>query len=208
MSLGAVIKRHKRTLINFQESFLIPFVTKAAHRYMQFEPELYPVSDYKFEVTSSLGIIAREYEVTQLVQLLQTMSPESPLYPALIQSIIDNMNLSNREQLIQTLQQAGQPSPEQQQAQQASMQAQMAFQQSQTNALNGQAAESEARAQKIAAETKAIPVELEIDQIKAVTSNLQVGTADDKEFERRLKIADAQLKEKKLNLDTVKAMPQ
>jgi hypothetical protein len=203
-----VIKRHKRTLINFQDSFLIPFITKAAHRYMQFEPELYPVADYKFEVTSSLGIIAREYEVTQLVQLLQTMSPESPLYPALIQSIIDNMNLSNREQLIQTLQQAGQPSPEQQQAQQASMQAQMAFQQSQTNALNGQAAESEARAQKIAAETKAIPVELEIDQIKAVTSNLQVGTADDKEFERRLKIADAQLKEKKLNLDTVKAMPQ
>ena len=208
MSLGAVIKRHKRTLINFQESFLIPFVTKAAHRYMQFEPELYPVSDYKFEVTSSLGIIAREYEVTQLVQLLQTMSPESPLYPALIQSIIDNMNLSNREQLIQTLQEAGQPSPEQQQAQQAMQQAQMEFQQSQTNALNGQGAESQARAAKIAAETKAIPVELEIDQIKAVTSNLAAGNADDKEFERRLKVADAALKEKRLNLDTVKAMPQ
>jgi hypothetical protein len=208
MSLGAVIKRHKRTLINFQESFLIPFVTKAAHRYMQFEPELYPVSDYKFEVTSSLGIIAREYEVTQLVQLLQTMSPESPLYPALIQSIIDNMNLSNREQLIQTLQEAGQPSPEAQQAQQAAQQAQMEFQQSQTNALNGQGAESQARAAKIAAETKAIPVELEIDQIKAVTSNLAAGDADDKEFERRLRVADAALKEKRLNLDTVKAMPQ
>ncbi|MDA9882406.1 portal protein [Alphaproteobacteria bacterium] len=208
MSLGAVIKRHKRTLINFQESFLIPFVTKAAHRYMQFEPELYPVSDYKFEVTSSLGIIAREYEVTQLVQLLQTMSPESPLYPALIQSIIDNMNLSNREQLIQTLQEAGQPSPEAQQAQQAAQQAQMEFQQSQTNALNGQGAESQARAAKIAAETKAIPVELEIDQIKAVTSNLAAGDADDKEFERRLKVADAALKEKRLNFDTVKAMPQ
>lgn len=206
MSLGAVIKRHKRTLINFQESFLIPFVTKAAHRYMQFEPELYPVSDYKFEVTSSLGIIAREYEVTQLVQLLQTMSPESPLYPALIQSIIDNMNLSNREQLIQTLQEAGQPSPEQQQAQQAMQQAQMEFQQSQTNALNGQGAESQARAAKIAAETKAIPVELEIDQIKAVTSNLAAGDADDKEFERRLKVADAALKEKRLNLDAAKAL--
>ena len=206
MSLGAVIKRHKRTLINFQESFLIPFVTKAAHRYMQFEPELYPVSDYKFEVTSSLGIIAREYEVTQLVQLLQTMSPESPLYPALIQSIIDNMNLSNREQLIQTLQEAGQPSPEQQQAQQAARQAQMEFQQSQTNALNGQGAESQARAAKIAAETKAIPVELETNQIKAITSNLSVGTADDKEFERRLKVADSALKEKRLNLDAAKAL--
>ena len=206
MSLGAIIKRHKRTLINFQECFLIPFVSKAAYRYMQFEPELYPVADYKFEVTSSLGIIAREYEVTQLVQLLQTMSPESPLYPALIQSIIDNMNLSNREQLIQTLQEAGQPSPEEQQAQQAMQQSQMEFQQSQTNALNGQGAESQARAAKIVAETKAIPVELEIDQMKAVTSNLKAGDKDDKEFERRLKIADSRMKEQKLNIEAAKVL--
>ena len=206
MSLGAIIKRHKRTLINFQESFLIPFVSKAAYRYMQFEPEIYPVADYQFEVSSSLGIIAREYEVTQLVQLLQTMGQDSPLYPTLIQSIIDNMNLSNREELIARLEQAAQPSPEQQQAAQAAQQVQMEFQQSQTNALNGQAAESQARAQKIAAETKAIPVELETDQIKAITANLRVGTADDKEFERRLKVADTALKEKRLNLDAAKAI--
>jgi len=206
MSLGAIIKRHKRTLINFQESFLIPFVSKAAYRYMQFEPEIYPVADYQFEVSSSLGIIAREYEVTQLVQLLQTMGQDSPLYPTLIQSIIDNMNLSNREELIARLEQAAQPSPEQQQAAQAAQQVQMEFQQSQTNALNGQAAESQARAQKIAAETKAIPVELETDQIKAITANLKVGTADDKEFERRLKVADTALKEKRLNLDAAKAI--
>jgi LysM repeat protein len=43
----------------------------AACRYMQFDPENYPVKDYKFNTTSTLGIIAREYEVTQLVQLLQ-----------------------------------------------------------------------------------------------------------------------------------------
>jgi hypothetical protein len=206
MSLGAIIKRHKRTLINFQESFLIPFVSKAAYRYMQFEPEIYPVADYQFEVSSSLGIIAREYEVTQLVQLLQTMGQDSPLYPTLIQSIIDNMNLSNREELMTALQQAAQPSPEQQQAQQAAQQVQMEFQQSQTNALNGQAAESQARAAKIAAETKAIPVELETDQIKAITANLRVGTEDDKEFERRLKVADTALKEKRLNLDAAKAI--
>ena len=116
MSLGAIIKRHKRTLINFQDSFLIPFVQKAAYRYMQFEPELYPVADYKFHTSSSLGIIAREYEVTQLVQLLQTMSPDTPMYPKLVMSIIDNMNLSNREELIATLEQANQPNPEAQQA--------------------------------------------------------------------------------------------
>lgn len=196
MSLGAIIKRHKRTLINFQESFLIPFVTKAAHRYMQFDPESYPVSDYKFNATSTLGIMAREYEVTQLVQLLQTMKADSPLYSSLISSIIENMNLSNREELMQRLEQAGQPTPEQQQAQQAAQQAQMQFQQSQTQALSGQAQESQARAQKIAMETQLMPQELEIDRMKAVTTNLKEGTEDDKEFERRLKVADMLLKEK------------
>ena len=174
MSLGAIIKRHKRTLINFQDSFLIPFVQKAAYRYMQFEPELYPVADYKFHTSSSLGIIAREYEVTQLVQLLQTMSPDQPMYPKLVTSIIDNMNLSNREELIATLEQANQPDPQAQQAAQAAQQAQLQFQASQTAALNGQAQESQARAQKLAVEAQAIPEELQIDRIKAATTNLKV----------------------------------
>jgi hypothetical protein len=203
MSLGAIIKRHKRTLINFQQSFLIPFVKMAACRYMQFDPENYPVKDYKFNTTSTLGIIAREYEVTQLVQLLQTMSQESPLYNTLIQSIIDNMNLSNREELIARMAQAeeaAQPTEEQQQMQMQAAQAQMAFQQSQTAALNGQAQESQARAQKIAVETQLAPQELQIDQIKAVTANLKAGDQEDKEFERRMRIAQTFLKEKEIDL--------
>jgi len=198
MSLGAIIKRHKRTLINFQESFLIPFVTKAAHRYMQFNPEKYPVADYKFHTSSSLGIIAREYEVTQLVQLLQTMKPDSPMYSQLIMSIVDNMNLSNREQLVQALQQANQPNPEAQQMAMAAQQAQIEFQQSQTAALQGQAVESQARAQKLLTDAQAVPQELEIDRIKAVSANLNVGDADDKEFEKRLKISEQLLKEREV----------
>ena len=203
MSLGAIIKRHKRTLINFQQSFLIPFVKKAACRYMQFDPESYPVADYKFNATSSLGIIAREYEVTQLVQLLQTMSQDSPLYPTLIQSIIDNMNLANREELQAKLEQAmqeGQPSPEEQQMQMAVQQAQLAFQESQTAALQGQAAESQARAGKAMMETQLAPQELEIDKIKAITTNIKEGDGDDREFERRMRIAQSLLKEKELEL--------
>jgi hypothetical protein len=198
MSLGAIIKRHKRTLINFQQSFLLPFVTKAAHRYMQFDPENYPVADYKFNATSTLGIIAREYEVTQLVQLLQTMQQDSPLYPVLIQSIIDNMNLSNREELIAAMQQAAQPNPEAQQMAMMAQQAQLQFQQSQTAALNAQAAESQSRAQKYAVETQLAPEELQIEKINAITRNLQVGDNDDKEFERRLKVADALLRESEI----------
>jgi hypothetical protein len=196
MSLGAIIKRHKRTLINFQQSFLIPFVKKAAYRYMQFDPESYPVADYKFNASSTLGIIAREYEVTQLVQLLQTMDRQSPLYNTLIQSIIDNMNLSNREELIAAMQKAMQPNPEAQQAAQAVQQAQLQFQQSQTAALSAQAQESQARASKLAAEAMAVPQELEIDKINAITRNLKEGDQEDKEFERRMKVAETLLKEK------------
>jgi len=200
MSLGAIIKRHKRTLVNFQQGFLIPFVKKAAYRYMQFDPEQYPVKDYKFNATSSLGIIAREYEVGQLTQLLQTMSPESPMYPALIQSIVENMNLSNREELIETLQKAAEPNPEAEQMRQQQDQAALAFQQSQTDAINAQARESDARAQKYQTETQLMPIELEIKKMDVATDSLQAGEEDDKEFERRLKVADRALKEKELQI--------
>ena len=198
MSLGAIIKRHKRTLINFQQSFLIPFVKKAAYRYMQFDPENYPVADYKFNASSTLGIIAREYEVTQLVQLLQTMQKDSPLYNTLIQSIIDNMNLSNREELIAAMQQAMQPNPQAQQMQQQAQQLQMQFQQSQTAALAAQAQESNARATKLAAEAAVVPQELEIDKINAITRNLKEGDQDDREFERRMRVAETLLKEREV----------
>ena len=198
MSLGAIIKRHKRTLINFQQSFLIPFVKKAAYRYMQFDPESYPVSDYKFNATSTLGIIAREYEVTQLVQLLQTMKQDSPLYSTLIQSIIDNMNLSNREELLAAMAKASQPNPQAQQMAEAAQQAQLEFQQSQTAALSAQAQESQARATKLSVEAQAVPQELEIDKINAITRNLKEGDSDDKEFERRMRVAEAMLKEREV----------
>jgi hypothetical protein len=194
MSLGAIIKRQKRTLINFQESFLIPFVTKAAHRYMQFDPEHYPVKDYKFNVVSSLGIIAREYEVTQLVQLLQTMSPESPLYNLLIQSIVENMNLSNREEMIALIRQSTEKTPEQQQAEQEAMALQKGLQEAQINVLNGQAEEFMARASKYEAETKAVPVKLETDRVKTIG---ELDSDDERNFKQRVEIAKLAIQETK-----------
>jgi hypothetical protein len=113
-------------------------------------------------------------------------------------SIVDNMNLANREELVAALQQANQPDEQAQQAQQQAQQAQLAFQASQTAALQGQATESQARAQKLAAEASVVPQELEIDRIKAVTTNLQAGDADDKEFQKRLKISEQLLKEREV----------
>ena len=199
MSLGAIIKRHKRTLINFQESFLLPFVRKAAYRYMQFDPERYPVKDYNFVASSSLGIIAREYEVTQLVQLLQTTSPESPLYNSLIESVVDNMNLSNREDIIERIQQANQPNPQQQQLQMEQLQAQMEYTKSQSAAYQSQAADFAARARKNEAEIEIMGYRAKTDRIKAISTNIREGNDDDKEFERRVKVAELLLKEKEVD---------
>jgi len=195
MALGAIIKRHKRTLINFQENFLIPFVEKAACRYMQFAPELYPVKDYKFVATSSLGIVAREYEVTQLVQLLQTMSPESPMYPMLVESIVDNMGLSNREAIIAQLRQVNQPNPQEQEIQQMRLQLEMASAQAQIESVKAGTTETMSRVQQNQVETQLLPVEEETKRIKALAQSMGKD-----EFERLVEIAKLDLKEKELDM--------
>ena len=193
MSLGAIIKRHKRTLINFQENFLIPFVRKSACRYMQYTPDLYPAQDFKFVPYSSLGIIAREYEVTQLVQLLQTMSEDSPMYQMLIESIIDNMSLSNREEIIAAMREANQPDPEQQQIEQAQLQLQMQVAQAQLENLKAQTAEVISRVQQNQVETQLLPIEEETKRIAAMAKNMPLG-----DFERLVEIAKLELKQKEI----------
>lgn len=195
MSLGAIIKRHKRTLVNFQESFLIPMIEKTAWRYMQFDPDHYPVKDYKFVPSSSLGVIAREYEVTQLVQLLQTLGQDSPMYPMLVSSVIDNMGLTNREELIAKLTEINQPNPQAEQAAQQQQQMQLAQLQAQIDVFTGQARKYEADAQKAMVEAQLEPQVVQAKLAAALSNNLQAGTQDDVEFERRAKVAELLLKE-------------
>jgi len=201
MGLGAIIKRHKRTLVNFQDSFLIPMVKMSAVRYMQLDPETYPVADYTFEVTSSLGIIAREYEVTQLVQLLQTMGTDTPMYPLLVEAIIENMNLANREELKQLLQQASQPDPQQAQIAQAQAQAQIEYQAAQTAAFTANARESESRARRNEAEVRAMVPKLENDRINALTKAAQADGNLTREDKRLIESAKLAIKERSVNAD-------
>jgi len=208
MSMGAIIKRHKRTLINFQESFLIPMIEKTAWRYMQFDPEHYPVSDYKFVPSSSLGVIAREYEVTQLVQLLQTLGQDSPMYPMLVTAVIDNMGLSNREEIIAQMAEVSKPDPQEQEMQQQQMQMQMQTMQAQLELIQSQAMEAQARAQKYAVEAQLEPQVVQAKMAAAISTNLQAGDADDAEFAKRAKVAELMLKEEDISSNERIAMMQ
>jgi hypothetical protein len=205
MSLGAIIKRHKRTLLNFHEGFLIPAIEKTAWRYMQFVPERYRAKDYKFNITSTLGIITREYEVGQLVQLLQTTQPNSPLYGALTMAIVENMSLSNREELLGTMEKAMQPSPEQQQAQQAEEQRKQEVHQVQLKAMMSAADKDAAQAEKARMETQVIPFEQETRRIDAVTEGMDSNEGDSAEFDRRMAILDKQLKGREVRVKEMDA---
>ena len=113
MMMGAMLKRAKRTLRNIEYQFLTPLIHKVAWRYMQFDTERYPVADYRFRVHGALGAQAREFEVSQLTQLMQTMPPGSPAYWLLLRGVINNYNMEDKEKLSaiaeQLLQQSLQP---------------------------------------------------------------------------------------------------
>jgi hypothetical protein len=200
IQLSSIIKKNKRTLVNFQDQFLIPFIEKAAWRFMQFDPDNFPVKDWKFIPASTLGMLAREVEQQQFINLMKTLGPDSPLVPILMQGVIETSNLANKQQLLQMLAQAMQPNPQQQQMEQMQMQLQAGLIQAQTANLSTKAQKQQAEAQKTAVETQLLPEEVKAKQIAAISTNLQAGDADDKEFERRVKVADLMLKEKKVDL--------
>jgi uncharacterized protein YeaC (DUF1315 family) len=194
MAQGGVMKRQKRTLVNFQENFLLPFVSKAAFRYMQFNPEEFPIGDYNFIPFSSLGAMAREYEVAQLSQILQVIPPDSPAHGAVLKGIIDHLNVSNREELLAAIEAGNQPDPAAQQAQQQQQQMQMAITQGQVQLLNAQAVESQARGQKYNVEAQVLPQEMTLKYADTDGD----GKADDKDFEKRMRMAELMLKERQI----------
>ena len=119
---AASIKRQKRTLQNFQEMFLAPFIQKSLWRFMQFDPERYPVKDFKFQAASSMGIMARELEIQNMVTLLGYVA-DTPAAPLILKGIVSNSSFQQREEILQGLDQMQQqsqqkgPTPEQQTAQ-------------------------------------------------------------------------------------------
>ena len=193
MAQGAIVKRQKRTLLNFQENFLIPFVTKAAIRYMQFAPDLYKVADYNFVAFSSLGAMAREYEVAQLSQILQVIQPDSPAHGAIIKGILDHLNVSNREELIGAIEQANQPNPEAQKQAAEQAELQKGILQGQAQLLNAQSQESSSRANKYNTEAQLMPQEVTLKY-----SDQNNDGEVDKDFEKKIRMAELLLKEQEL----------
>jgi hypothetical protein len=194
MAVATIIKKYKRTLVNFQEDFLIPFIQKASFRYMQFDPERYPSVDMKFIPTATLGIIAREYEQQQFIGLLQTLGPNTPVLPLILKGILNNSSLSNRFELMGALDQMSQPDPQAQEMQQVQQQLALQSAQAQIAVQTTQAEQNRAEATKLMTETQLMPQEVQAKIIASTTRNLPQGN-ESNEFDKRVKIAELMLKE-------------
>ncbi len=194
MAMAGIIKKYKRTLTNFQEDFMIPFIKKAAYRYMQFDPERYPSVDMNFVPTATLGVLAREFEQQQLIGLLQTLGPNTPVLPLILKGILQNSSLTNRAELIQALDQMSQPNPEAQQAAQQQQQLQMALVEAELADKQSKAQKQQAEAQKAMVDAQTAPQIAQAKIISALSNNLNENN-EGADFERRLKLAELALKQ-------------
>jgi len=190
MMMGASIKRQKRTLLNIQDNFLIPGIYKTAIRYMQFDPQRYPVKDLTFLPSTTMGIMAREYEQQQFIQLLSMAPQGSPLFMLLMKSIYENSSLSHREEAIQILTQMMQPPPPDPMQQQM-MQLEVADKQKTVEY-------KQAQIQQLMADVDQGYKKLEID-----VASLNQDKSPTDPLESQLKVADMQIKERELQLKEV-----
>jgi len=207
MAVASIIKKYKRTLTNFQEDFLIPFVKKAAYRYMQYDPERYPSTEIGFRPTATLGIIAREYEQQQFIALLQTLGPDTPILPVIMKGIVSNSSLSNKGEMMAALDKMSQPNPEQQQMQQQQQMLQMNLAQAQVMDTQASAQKKQAEAQVAMVEAQIAPDVAKAKVISALSNNLDDNN-EAKDFERRVKLADLMIKEKDIASNERIAMAQ
>jgi hypothetical protein len=151
----------------------------------------------KFIPTAALGIIAREHEQQQFIALLQTLGPNTPVLPIILKGIMANSSLSNRFELIQMLDEMSKPDPQAQQMQQAQAELAMQAAQAQIAVQTTQAEQNRAEAAKLLTETQLMPQEVQAKTLAATTKNLPDNDAmAEKEFNKRVKIAELMLKEK------------
>jgi hypothetical protein len=207
MSLSGIVKRHKRTLMFFVNKFLVPSLQKIMWRNMQYYPERYVPMNFSFVASNTMGIMQREYETQQLIQLLQTMQPGTPEYRVTLIGIVANTGLTNRTQLQEVIEQAIQTDmqaqqmaleqqnaaaadPLQQQLSQVGIELQIAEKRAQIAKLQAETALAQAKARQAYLQPALDAREL---SMKGVYNSPEEQMAA--EFDRRMKIGDQMLKE-------------
>lgn len=207
MAMAPIIKRYKRTLTHFLDLFLMPALEKITWRHMQYQPERYPAVPLKFRAASTMGIMQREYETSQLTSLLATLEPGTAEHRAILTGIVANTSIPNREQVLELIA-AGeerervqlamaalqQQDPQMQALQQAAITLELREKEAKIAELESQARLNDAKATETGQMAEMQAISIATKGIYAVPEEQQAA-----EFDRRYKMAQLALKEADLN---------
>ena len=185
------LKRSKRTMRNVEEHLIQPFIQKALWRYVQFDPQRYP-RDYKFIPKATLGIMAKEVETQQLVQMLGFVPPESPAHGVLIQAIFQNTTSSEKAELQEAVAAMTQPpSEEEQQKQKMMEQLQMETMSQELRQLTLENDKLEAEVALIKAKTQheIVDTDLEDERVEIAAANTAIGAEKARVTRRQTEVA-------------------
>lgn len=162
MISGAVIKRAKLVMHNVDTKFLDPMIRKSLIVLHQLDPERYPI-DVEFTVNSTMSIMAREFEQTQMTNLLAIIPQEHPAFQVVLRAIIENYSGASKDKILAALeQQAGQgQDPQQQQMMQLQMMG------------------TQAEIQKMQAEIAQIAANIDLIKAKTQAELIKASLADD-----------------------------
>jgi len=93
-----------------------------------------------------MGIMAKELEMQQMVQMLQAIPKDSPAFNVILLAMFQNSSIHNRDQIVFSLQQGQAPNPEMEQMQQMGIQLQVQQAQAEIQKTMAEAEEEKAKA--------------------------------------------------------------
>lgn len=169
LNSSAFIKRAKLAVRNVDANFVNPVVQAMVWRYMQFAPDEFP-PDFEFTTRTALGIMAREFETQQLLQMLSVVPNEQPVFYALVKAIFENSGSTHKGAVMAALDQIlnpPPPTPEQQQAQAEAQALEKRGQEAAVAELEARAAKAQAEAQRAQALAAKALKEAEMMDIEA-----------------------------------------
>lgn len=185
MIAGAVVKRAKMTMHNVDTRFLDPMVRKSLLVLRQLDPERFPI-DLEFTVNSTMSIMAREFEQTQMTNLLAIVPPESPAYLVILQAIVENYSGPSKDKIVKEIEAMRQPNQDPMQAQMQQLQAQGTMME----------------VQKLQAEIAKIAADIELIKAKTITEMVKAEFADD---EMQIKSAQTVIDNKYADIQAINA---
>jgi hypothetical protein len=201
MSLGSMIKRAKLTMFNVDQDFLDPLIRKSLTAYNVLDQQRYPVVA-PFNVNSTMSIMAREFEQTQMTNLLSVIPQESPAYLHVLKAIVENYSGPSKDKLVADIEAMMEPDPKKQQLDQMVQQIQLGT--------------AKAEMDKILAEIQKIKADIALVSAKAQKEQVMAQLEDDKVSidsarvvleERQTRVQEAQtlLQEKDLEVRKTEA---